>query len=320
MTANIAIAQLMLSALLVSVTFIWGIFRYRRADYHRRDRYKKLQAYLLWGLSGLITISTFYPLSFLYTEHLWSENLGVADVFWGLHKIRWGFFALCFIVAAGFMNINAAIANILCPESREFRRWTHIRTFSFHRTVIGITIVLGLLMAAPMLLLDDIVLRYLHQPSAEVAAVAGKPDVAAPDGEAGAAAVPVEAGLHFGKDRNFYLFSYPMHKWMSLWIQILLWVTVHRCRVAVQFLLPSGCTHDGACETAYHFPWNGTVAVVAAREWVAELCGFVGQGLHETVDSRAAEAPRHVLCRLPPCRCDADLLWRAGRHCHCYRV
>ena len=77
MTANIAIAQLMLSALLVSVTFIWGIFRYRRADYHRRDRYKKLQAYLLWGLSGLITISTFYPLSFLYTEHLWSENLGV---------------------------------------------------------------------------------------------------------------------------------------------------------------------------------------------------------------------------------------------------
>ena len=164
MTANIAIAQLMLSALLVSVTFIWGIFRYRRADYHRRDRYKKLQAYLLWGLSGLITISTFYPLSFLYTEHLWSENLGVADVFWGLHKIRWGFFALCFIVAAGFMNINAAIANILCPESREFRRWTHIRTFSFHRTVIGITIVLGLLMAAPMLLLDDIVLRYLHQP------------------------------------------------------------------------------------------------------------------------------------------------------------
>ena len=225
MTANIAIAQLMLSALLASVTFIWGIFRYRRADYHRRDRYKKLQAYLLWGLSGLITISTFYPLSFLYTEHLWSENLGVADVFWGLHKIRWGFFALCFIVAAGFMNINAAIANILCPESREFRRWTHIRTFSFHRTVIGITIVLGLLMATPMLLLDDIVLRYLHQPDRAVAAVAGEPDVAAPDGEAGAAAVPVEEGLHFGKDRNFYLFSYPMHKWMSLWIQILLWVT-----------------------------------------------------------------------------------------------
>ena len=225
MTANLAIAQLVLSALLVSVTFIWGIFRYRRDDYHRRDRYNKLQAYLLWGLSGLITISTFYPLTFLYTEHLWYENLSYTNVFWGLHKIRWGFFALCFIVAAGFMNINAAIANMLCPESREFRRWTHTRTFSFHRAVIGGTIVLGLLMATPMLLLDDIVLRYLHQPSAEVAAVAGEPDVAAPDGEAGTEAVPAEDDLHFGKDQNFYLFSYPMHRWLSLWIQILLWVT-----------------------------------------------------------------------------------------------
>ncbi len=206
MTANLAIAQLLLSVCLVSVALIWGIFRYRRGDYRRRDRYSKLQAYLLWAVGGLIGISTFYPLSFLYTEHLWQESLGRTDVFWGLHKIRWGFFLLCFIVAAGFMNINAAIANVLCPEPREFRRWTHTRTFSFHRTVVFITIVLGLLMATPMLLMDDIVLRYLNQPGTE--------------------AVPAaEDALHFGKDRNFYLFSFPMHKWMSLWIQILLWVT-----------------------------------------------------------------------------------------------
>ena len=206
MTVNLAIAQLLLSVCLVITTFIWGIFRYRRGDYRRRDRYSRLQAYLLWAVSGLIGISTFHPLSWLYTEHLWQESLGRADVFWGLLWIRWGFFLLCFIVAAGFMNINAAIANVLCPEPREFRRWTHTRTFSFHRTVIFITVVLGLLMATPMLLMDDIVLRYLNQPVAE--------------------AVPgAEDGLHFGKDRNFYLFSYPMHKWMSLWIQILLWVT-----------------------------------------------------------------------------------------------
>ena len=225
MTANLSIAQLVLSAFLVSVTFIWGIFRFRRGDYYRRDRYSKLQAYLLWSLSGLLTITTFYPLAFLYTEHLWYEYRGYIDVFWGLHKIRWGFFAVCFIVAAGFMNVNAAIANMLCPESREFRRWTHTRTFSVHRAVFCITIVLGLLMAAPMLLMDDIVLRYLNQPDSAVAAVAGAPDVAAPDGEAGTAAVPAEVVLHFGKDRNFYLFSFPMHKWLSLWVQILLWVT-----------------------------------------------------------------------------------------------
>ena len=157
MSANIAIAQLLLSAIIVSVSLIWGIFRYRRGDYRRRDRYSKLQAYLLWRFGGLVGVSTFYPLSFLYTEHLWYENLGYEGIFWRLHRIRWGFFALCFVFAAGFMNINAAIANVLCPESRAFRRWTHTQTFSFHRTVICITIVLALLLAIPMLLLDDTV-------------------------------------------------------------------------------------------------------------------------------------------------------------------
>ena len=205
MSANIAIAQLLLSAFVVSVTLIWGIFRYRRGDYYRRDRYSKLQAYLLWIFGGLVGASMFYPLSFLYTEHLWYESLGYEGIFWRLHRIRWGFFALCFIVAAGFMNINAAIANVLCPESRAFRRWTHTQTFSFHRTVVCITIVIALLMAIPMLLLDDTVVRYLNRPDAAVAVA--------------------EDGLHLGKDRNFYLFRYPMHKWMSLWVQVLLWVT-----------------------------------------------------------------------------------------------
>ncbi len=205
MSANIAIAQLLFSAFIVSVTLVWGIFRYRRGDYYRRNRFAKLQAYLLWIFGGLVGVSMFYPLSFLYTEHLWYENLGYEGIFWRIHRIRWGFFLFCFIIAAGFMNINAAIANVLCPESGAFRRWTHTQTFSFHRTVICITIVLALLMAIPMLLLDDTVVRYLNRPGAEVAVA--------------------EDGLHFGKDRNFYLFNYPMHKWMSLWIQVLLWVT-----------------------------------------------------------------------------------------------
>jgi len=203
MTANLAIAQLLLSTLLIGVTSIWGIFRYRRSGYWRRGVHSKLQAYLLWTLSALITLSCFFPLAHLYTEHLWFENIGYADVFWGLQKVRWGIFGACFIVAAGFMNANTAIANMLCPESREFRRWTHTQTFSFHRMVVCITLIAALLLAAPMLLLDDIVLRYLN-----------KPDV-----------VAAEASLHFGMDRNFYLFSFPLHRWMSLWIEITLWVT-----------------------------------------------------------------------------------------------
>ena len=203
MTADLAIAQLLLSILLVGVTLIWGILRYRRSGYWRRGVHNKWQAYLLWTLSVLIAMSCFFPLAHLYTEHLWFEHIGYAAVFWGLQKVRWGIFGVCFIVAAGFMNANTAIANMLCPESREFRRWTHTQTFSFHRMVICITLIAALLLAGPMLLLDDIMLRYLNQS-----------DV-----------VAVENSLHFGMDRNFYLFSFPLHRWVSLWVEITLWVT-----------------------------------------------------------------------------------------------
>ena len=214
MTADLAIIQLLLSTLLIGVTLIWGIFRYRRSGYWRRGVHNKLQAYLLWTLSALIALSCFIPLAHLYTEHLWFENVGYADVFWGLQKVRWGIFGVCFIVAAGFMNANTAIAHILCPESREFRRWTYIQTFSFHRMVIWITLIAALLLAAPMLLLDDVVLRYLNQPDAAVARFG---NLASEEGAAGS--------LHFGMDRNFYLFSFPLHRWVSLWVQVTLWVT-----------------------------------------------------------------------------------------------
>ena len=94
MTANLAIAQLLLSGLLIGVTLIWGIFRYRQSSRRRRDRYNKLQAYLLWTLSALIASSCFFPLTYLYTEHLWFESVGYADIFWDLQRVRWGGFAL----------------------------------------------------------------------------------------------------------------------------------------------------------------------------------------------------------------------------------
>lgn len=215
MTADLAIAQLLLSTLLIGVTLIWGIFRYRQSGYWRRGVHNRLQAYLLWALSGLIALSCFIPLAFLYTEHLWFESVGYADVFWNLQKVQWGLFAVCFVVAAGFMNANAAIAHILCPESREFRRWTHTQTFSFHRMVIYITLIAAVLLAVPMLLLDDVLLRYLNQPDA----AAERLETPASE-EAGAA-----TALHFGMDRNFYLFKFPFYRWVSLWVEITLWVT-----------------------------------------------------------------------------------------------
>lgn len=232
MTANLAIAQLLLSIALGTVTFIAGIFRYHRSQQRRRGAFK-FQAYLLWILTGLIALSSFMPLAHLYTEHLWFESLGHADVFWGLQQIRWGIFAVCFLIALGFMNINAAIANVLCPESREFRRWTHTQTFSFHRTVFCLTFIAALLLATPMLLLDDVYLRYRNQPAAdsEPRIANREPRTAEEimDGETvrleTANRKPRTANRHFGKNRNFYLFSFPFHRWVSLWVQIMLWVT-----------------------------------------------------------------------------------------------
>ncbi len=247
MTANLAIAQLLLSIALSTVTLIWGVFRYRRSRQRRRGAFK-LQAYLLWILSALIGISGFMPLAHLYTEHLWFENLGHPEVFWGLQQIRWGIFGVCFLIALGFMNINAAIANVLCPESREFRRWTHTQTFSFHRAVFCLTFVAAFLLATPMLLLDDVYLRYRNQPTedSEPRTANREPRTAEEimDGETGRLeTAPTESGQqnsgqrsavsgqqpttnnHFGKDRNFYLFSFPLHRWVSLWGQVTLWVT-----------------------------------------------------------------------------------------------
>ena len=253
MTADLAIAQLLLCMFLGAVTLIWGIFRYRRSRQRRRNAFR-LQASLLWILSALIGLSSFMPLAHLYTEHLWFESLGHSNVFWGLQQIRWGIFGVCFLVALGFMNANAAIANVLCPESREFRRWTHTQTFSFHRTVFSLTLVAALLLATPMLLLDDMYLRYRNQPdssqelavSSQEAATPLDPPLSGgqknqPDSGKGAAdgdtarleTSPTAEGEsrqpiadhHFGKDRNFYLFSFPLHRWVSLWVQITLWVT-----------------------------------------------------------------------------------------------
>ena len=238
MTANLAIAQLLLSIALGTVTLIWGIFRYRRSRHRRRGAFK-LQAYLLWTLTGLIGIGSFMPLAHLYTEHLWFESLGHPDVFWGLQRVRWGIFGVCFLIALGFMNINAAIANVLCPESREFRRWTHTQTFSFHRAVFCLTFAAAFLLATPMLLLDDVYLRYRNQPTEATPLIRGDRGVeAATDGEpmrletaptnfeneATDSQQPT-ANNHYGKNRNFYLFSFPIHRWVSLWVQVTLWVT-----------------------------------------------------------------------------------------------
>ena len=198
MTPDFAIAWLLFNVSLITIMLVWGIIRYRRGIWYRKFSLK-VQAYLLWAIGGVALLSSMFPFAYLYTEHLWFfENVGYADVFWKIRKMRWGIFGGFFLVAFVFMNVNALIANRLCPEPREFARWTHKRTASFHRGFFCSTVVLAIFLAIPMMFLQDTFIRYLERPT----------DIVEP--------------ILFGKDLNFYLFFFPMHKAVSLWVQILL--------------------------------------------------------------------------------------------------
>ena len=256
MTPDLAIAWLIFNVFLVGITLVWGIFRYRRGIWYRRLTLK-IQAYLLWGIGGVALLSSIFPFAYLYTEHLWFtsinspnafwnvwfDKVNYADVFWKLRKIRWGLFAGFFFIALAFMNANAAIANRLCPEPRESSRWTRQRTVSFHRTFFCGTVLLAILFAVPMMSMHDEYLRYTNQPVApkpvldnpevvleDPAVVPENPEVVPEDPET-IVEKPEEIQnstqgiLHFGKDINFYLFSLPMHKAVSLWGWVLLWTT-----------------------------------------------------------------------------------------------
>ncbi len=208
MSVNFAISQLGVCLVLVVVTLVWGIRRYRRGlgygNVKSRHRWFKVQGYLLWCVSGLIACSSIVPVAYLYTEHLWFESVGYAAVLWERVFWRWGLFGVFFIVALGFMNLNAAFANRLCPESREFGRWTHSRTVSFHWTVFILIFFAAIILAAPVLNLDEAAFRYVNKPVAESG---------------------LESNSYFGKSVDFYLFAFPLHRWVSQWVEILLWVT-----------------------------------------------------------------------------------------------
>ena len=201
MTPDIAIAWLLFNVFLVVLTLIWGIFRFRKAVWYRK-LILKFQAYLLWGIGGIALLSSIFPFSYLYTEHLWFfENVGYSEVFWKIRQVKWGLFAGFFFIAFAFLNLNGIIAKRLCPEPREFARWTRDRTVAFHRVFFCGTVLVALILAVPMMSLHDVFIRYLERPIEKI-----------------------EPFL-LGKDRNFFLFSFPLHQAVSLWVNILLWTT-----------------------------------------------------------------------------------------------
>ncbi len=141
-------------------------------------------------------------MAYLYTEHLWFESVGYDNIFWKLLKIRWGSFAKFALIAIGFMGLNLFIGDRLCPVSSEFARWTRERTIRFYQGILILILLAGCFLSAPMMLLWDDFLRYDNR------ALTG-------------AIEPI-----FQKDIGFYLFTFPIYRWVSLWLKALLWVNL----------------------------------------------------------------------------------------------
>lgn len=244
MTPDLAIAWLLFSVVLIGITLVFGILQYRRGLWYRKLSLK-IQGYLLWGIGGIALLSCIYPFSFLYTEHLWFDSVNYSEIFWKIRKMRWGLFFGFFFFALAFMNLNNMIAKRLCPEAREFSRWTHDRTVSFHRTLFCSTVLISILFAIPMMSLHDEYILYTGQPSEKKVDLAKMKnandklleteitEVEKFDTEKTNAEKldtefkqnPITETLHFGKGKNFYLFTYVIHKSLSLWVWILLLVS-----------------------------------------------------------------------------------------------
>ena len=96
MTPDFSIAWLIFNIFLAGITLVWGIFRYRRGIWLRKPSLKFL-AYLLWGIGGVALVSSAFPFSYLYTEHLWFfETVVYDDVFWNTPENTLG--CLCLIL------------------------------------------------------------------------------------------------------------------------------------------------------------------------------------------------------------------------------
>ena len=212
MRADFAIAQIIIGTLIAVGALIAGFFMRRRGKRMRNFKLR-MQAYILWVVGGLLAVVLCFPaIAYLYTEHLWFKSVRYEDVFWNLLKTRWSVLFKFAAVAFGFMALNVFIGSRVCKVSGGVSRWTRELTGQFYYTLLISILLLSLLLAVPMMFLWDDFLRYENGAST---------GIAVPDFERELA----WNFFPFPKDLGFYLFSFPVYRWASLWLKGLLWVT-----------------------------------------------------------------------------------------------
>ncbi len=206
MNADLAIAQILVGLAIGLSTLTAGVFVYRRA---RRIQNPGLliKAYGTWLAGLLLTVVLLWPaLAYLYIEHLWFVSVGYANIFWGVLQARWGLFAKFAIAAIGFLGLNLFIGDKLCPIASDGTRWPREQTRRFYWTMLISIVLVACFLAIPMMFFWDDFIRYENR---------GLTDV-----------ITFVSHNALQKELGFYLFNFPVYRWVSLWLKILLWVTI----------------------------------------------------------------------------------------------
>lgn len=200
-----------ISALIILGSLTMGILVIVRG-FRRKIRESKIKG-LLIIIAGLILGSLMFlpSMGYLYTERLWFNEMGYTATFWKMLNAPWKLFFKYGLIAGAFLAANFALAQRLCPIPGEFRRWAAGKTGSVYNTMILTIIVVSIIMGSVFVPMWDEFLRYYErEPFFDPAYEGGK----------------VVTDPQFGKDVGYYLFTFPAHNFLSMWIKALLWITL----------------------------------------------------------------------------------------------
>ena len=162
--ADLAIVQILFAAILTVISITIAVLMLQHAK-RIRSLKVRLQAHWLW--CGVFSISAYLFLpavAYLYTEHLWFEHVGYANIFWGLLKGRWGLLIKFAAIALVFIGINSFVGHRVCPIPAEFSRWTRSRTKHFYVFQAFLIFSISIVLAVPMMFFWDDFVRYDNGP------------------------------------------------------------------------------------------------------------------------------------------------------------
>ena len=177
----------------------------------RRIKEAKVKGWLIIIAGFALGILIFCPsMGYMYTERLWFKEMGYTSVFWRMVNTPWSLFLKFGLIAGGFLTVNFILVQRLCPIPGEFRRWAAGKTGSVYGTMILVIIIVSVVMGSVLVPMWDEFLRYYEQEPFFDAAYEGGSVVRDPQ---------------FERDVSYYLFTLPVHNFVSFWVKGLIWIT-----------------------------------------------------------------------------------------------